>query len=399
MRTKKHLATGILLALVVSLLPVTAFSAQKVVAGSSCKIYKEKITYKKINFVCLKTGKKLIWSKAVKTSTSQPTPKSAPVQSVSDLYLEKAKISYKAWQENRFSGQVDNLTIKYFYTDTFPKDFLKLFKSEAESSSAYLSQFIDSNQVFNIYFLTEKDESYMDELGLWQNRSYRPGQFSSWRLGDRLNHCEGAAAWYLKGRNESSPSLHGGIAIASKAVTSNFSPWCLDRITTHEMFHAVQDYWLTKKQGNTGFRSQDEYDRVEMPIFREGSAEYVSGMIATKSIDQYLSALKARFKYPAVTTRTSNDLNSASSVASYLKKIEFRSAIASAHEDSYLLGYLFFEYLVSEYGFTKFVELLKSQNRDTPFREAFSSVYGIEIDQGYLQASGHILNGLEYLSK
>jgi hypothetical protein len=165
------------------------------------------------------------------------------------------------------------------------------------------------------------------------------------------------------------------------------------------MFHAVQDYWLTKKQGNTGFRSQDEYDRVEMPIFREGSAEYVSGMIATKSIDQYLSALKARFKYPAVTTRTSNDLNSASSVASYLKKIEFRSAIASAHEDSYLLGYLFFEYLVSEYGFTKFVELLKSQNRDTSFRDVFSSVYGIEIDQGYLQASGHILNGLEYLSK
>ena len=399
MRIKKHLATGILLALVLSLLPVTAFSAQKVTVGSSCKIYKEKTTYKKIGYVCLKSGKKLIWSKTIKSSSNESTPKSAPLQSVSDLYLERAKISYKAWQENRTSGQVDNLTIKYFYTETFPKDFLKLFKSEAESSSAFLSQFIDSKQDFNIYFLTEKDEGYMDELGFWGNRSYRPGQFASWRIGDRLDHCEGAAAWYLKGGSQTSPTLHGGIAIASKAVATNFVPWCLDRITTHEMYHAVQDYWLTKKQGNTGFGSQDEYDRVEMPIFREGSAEYVSGMIATSSIDQYLNALKVRFKYPAATTRANNDLNSASSVVAYLKRIEFKSAISSAHEDSYLMGYLFFEYLVSEYGFAKFTELLKAQNKDTAFREVFSNVYGISIDQGYLQASSHILNGLTYLSK
>jgi hypothetical protein len=165
------------------------------------------------------------------------------------------------------------------------------------------------------------------------------------------------------------------------------------------MFHAVQDYWLTKKQGNTGFSSPDEYDRVEMPIFREGSAEYVSGMIAARTVDQYLFALKVRFKDQARATQNNNELFSASSVASYLKKIEFRSAISSAHEDSYLMGALFFESLVNDYGFAKFAELLKSQNRDTSFRDVFSNVYGVSIDQAYLQASSHILNGLAYLSK
>jgi hypothetical protein len=136
-----------------------------------------------------------------------------------------------------------------------------------------------------------------------------------------------------------------------------------------------------------------------MPIFREGSAEYVSGMIATRSVDQYLFALKVRFKDQARATQNNNELFSASSVAAYLKKIESRSAISSAHEDSYLMGTLFFESLVNDYGFAKFVELLKSQNRDTTFRDAFSNVYEVSIDQAYLQASSHILNGLAYLSK
>jgi len=398
MKIRKHLTKGFLLALILSISPEVAFSAQKVTAGSVCKIHKQKVTYKNLSFTCLKSGKKMIWSQGSKT-VLVPKPKSSPIVTPSSQYLEKVKISYRAWQEKRINAKAENLSIKYFYTDNFPKDFLKLFKAEAESSASYLSQFIDSNQVFKVYFLTEKDESFMDEIGLWQNRSYRPGQFASWRKGERLNHCEGAAAWYLKGRNESAPSLHGGIAIPSSAETTNFSPWCLDRITTHEMYHAVQDYWLTKKQGNTGFSSRDEYDRVEMPIFREGSAEYVSGMIATKSIDQYLFALKVRFKDQARQTKYNNDLNTAVSVASYLKKIEFQSAISSAHDDSYLLGTLFFESLVSDYGFAKFTELLKTQNRDSSFRDVFSSVYGISIDQAYLQASSHILNGLEYLSK
>jgi hypothetical protein len=110
------------------------------------------------------------------------------------------------------------------------------------------------------------------------------------------------------------------------------------------MFHAVQDYWLYKQTNRIGFASNDDYSRVEMPIFREGSAEYVSGMIATSSFENYLASLKARYKDQAQFIRTYNNLYTTQSLVAYLQKIEFKSATKFAHDDSYLLGNLFFEY-------------------------------------------------------
>ncbi len=95
--------------------------------------------------------------------------------------------------------------------------------------------------------------------------------------------------------------------------------------------------------------------------------------------------------------RDYNKLYTASAVVSYLQKIESRSATKFAHDDSYLLGNLFFEYLVGEYGFEKFSELLKSHSRDIAFRDVFLKVYGISIDQAYSDSSTQILNGLTFL--
>ena len=309
--------------------------------------------------------------------------------------MDKAKKSYDEWQLRKPKNNESNLTVKFFYTNNLPSAFLEIFKSEAESSAKYFSQFITTKQVFNVYFLTELDEDYMDKVGpeFWDNPENRPTQFTSWRFGSRIDSCEGAAAWFSKSRGESVPSLQGGIAISSKAKLTNFALPCL-RTVTHEMFHAVQDYWLYKQTNRIGWNSKDDYDRVEMPIFREGAAEYVSGMIATSSFENYLASLKARYKNQAQFVRAYNNLSSAPSLVSYLQKIESRSATRFSHDDSYLLGNLFFEYLVGEYGFEKFSELLKSHNRDIAFRDVFLKVYGFSIDQAYSDSSTQILNGL-----
>ena len=274
-----------------------------------------------------------------------------------------------------------------------------MFKFEAESSTKYFSQFINTKQVFNVYFLTELDEDYMDKVGpeYWGGSDNRPTQFTSWRFGSRLDSCEGAAAWFSKSKGESVPSLQGGIAISSNAKLTSIALPCL-RTLSHEMFHAVQDYWVFNQTSrNWNFASQDDFDRVEVPIFREGSAEYVSGMIATSSFENYLASLKARYKGHAQFIRTYNNLYTTQSLVAYLQKIEFKSATKLAHDDSYLLGNLFFEYLVSEYGFEKFSELLKSHSRNISFRDVFLKVYGISIDQAYSDSSTQILNGLTFL--
>ena len=100
--------TGILLALVLSLLPVTAFSAQKITAGSLCKVVNQKITYKNVSFTCLKSGKKTIWSQTPKTAT-KPTPTPTPNYERKDWEIVYLKI----WDE--FNNAQNQGTFPFVY--------------------------------------------------------------------------------------------------------------------------------------------------------------------------------------------------------------------------------------------------------------------------------------------
>ena len=80
MRLKVSLLKGLLIALTVVLIPVTAVSAQKVTPGSTCKVLNQKVVYQNKTYTCIKSRKKLVWNKgvAVKTPTPTPTPTATP---------------------------------------------------------------------------------------------------------------------------------------------------------------------------------------------------------------------------------------------------------------------------------------------------------------------------------
>ena len=79
---KKFLAT-LLVSVLLLIFPTVAFSAEKVVPGTTCKVYQQKISYKAKVFTCIKSGKKLVWSKGVgTTSTSSTTPASSSPSAV-----------------------------------------------------------------------------------------------------------------------------------------------------------------------------------------------------------------------------------------------------------------------------------------------------------------------------
>jgi M6 family metalloprotease-like protein len=69
-----------LIALAISLIPAVAISAQKVTAGSKCKVFKQKVNYLDKTYTCIKSGKYLVWNKgaAVVKPTPLQTPISAP---------------------------------------------------------------------------------------------------------------------------------------------------------------------------------------------------------------------------------------------------------------------------------------------------------------------------------
>jgi hypothetical protein len=76
MRIKGGLSKGLLVALILTLIPVVANSAQKVTAGGTCKTLNQKITYLNKTYTCIKSSKKFIWNKGV--VLIKPTPKASP---------------------------------------------------------------------------------------------------------------------------------------------------------------------------------------------------------------------------------------------------------------------------------------------------------------------------------
>jgi hypothetical protein len=76
MRFKGCLTKGLLVALILTLIPITAFSAQKITPGSTCKVYKQKVTNQNKVYTCIKSGKKLVWNKGV--AVKKPTTSTSP---------------------------------------------------------------------------------------------------------------------------------------------------------------------------------------------------------------------------------------------------------------------------------------------------------------------------------
>jgi hypothetical protein len=71
-RTRVKKLTVILILQLLVLVPTAAISAQKITSGTSCKVLNQKTVYLKKAYVCLKSGKKLVWSKG--TSIPKPVP-------------------------------------------------------------------------------------------------------------------------------------------------------------------------------------------------------------------------------------------------------------------------------------------------------------------------------------
>jgi hypothetical protein len=85
MRIKGSLATGGLIALGIALIPITPAAAENVIPSSACKVWNQKVVSQDKTYTCMKSGKKLIWSKGVvvkPTLTSSSTSTSADAPAV-----------------------------------------------------------------------------------------------------------------------------------------------------------------------------------------------------------------------------------------------------------------------------------------------------------------------------
>ena len=74
MKIRGLLIKGSLICLIFSLIPTEAFAEFRIIPGSSCKVYKQNVSYKNKNYMCIKSGRKLVWTEKI----INPKPANSP---------------------------------------------------------------------------------------------------------------------------------------------------------------------------------------------------------------------------------------------------------------------------------------------------------------------------------
>ena len=376
---KRLLAIALAASIALSLSLTSASAA--INPGSPCKKLAQEKVSSGAKLTCVKSGGKLTWK-----------------ASAASYELTKLK-AYNEIRSRADSGNLDNVSLVYHVSPHFPKDLKQLYKSQVEYSSKLLGPFFSKKEVMNIYMYTEKDEKllrshkilsrYLDEHTPW---------FADWRQGRYREHNLGLAAWYL----ETTPGVyegHAGVLVSSEANAKSLRKYAI-QVMPHEYWHVAQDYFfrakfedLYQKRSDKKMDGQDFYSMHFPTTFREGSANTISFALASNTKKEYLDLYAdfIREKKQQTEVKLFATLTSTAAVESALKKIEDKRKFSEAHEASYSLGSLLYEWLIAEYGFDAYKKIIENQMIGSKFEDNIQASLGMSVAELYKKAAPHIL--------
>ncbi len=402
-RLKAAILSAVLLFLPIS----SSFAADK--PGAVCPKLKASSSYIGIKLVCVKSGKRLIWQKVLTTKkavpTPTPTPKSAqpvpatePTQPsaapVEDVYQITKLKAYKYIRSAADKGDSSRIKSIYHVGPAFPADLKDLYMNQSVFVGKLCGTFFNKEEIVNIYLYTEKDSDLIrSDLNLNFNFLSFDHWFKQWNLGQGREHNIGIASYYLMRNNP--PQGHAGLAVYSGSNKSSIRKYGI-QVMPHEYWHIVQDYFIQGAR-ESRFSSDDAFDLISPPSFREGSANTVSFAMASDNFEDYLKLYQVfvdERKYDS-SMKIFKTLTTKDKVVDALEAIEVRSKNPEAHEASYLLGQLLYEWVIAEYGFDGYRKLIINQLVGNSFEDNLKVSLGITKEELYKGAAGHILSALD----
>jgi len=370
MRIKGSLAKGFLIALAISLIPVAAFSAQKVTAGTKCKIYKQKIPYLNKTYTCIKSGKKLVWNQGVVTvkpvplpnASAKPTPSPLPSPLISPLQTKDvvSKIIDQIRIEALQNSALTMPTLVFLFQGTTSSEIESKTKRSLINAIPFYEKL--GFKVTDGLILVARDMDWVkQELGVYGCKygslPERPGFY----VFDTCNSGNGAVT-----------SVHWETEQFSDGLDGLY----FNHVIPHEYFHQIQ-------QQLTPFGNGD-FPRW----FWEGSAQFFTNQAWASWNPQY-SYIDW---YQHWWTDLRPDLGPSACKSATINLMSDPSVGGLEGICAYSKGQLLVEFLVSKYGLDNYRKLY-SQNATrgwTNFNLVFKNVTGDELENFYLEADKFI---------
>jgi hypothetical protein len=364
----------LLFIILLSLIPVSAISAQKINPGSTCKVLKQKVDYLDKTYTCTKSGKKLTWNKGVAakkaTPTTTPTPTPAPIQiSIDNLDLKLVPI--KAFENIRNevkSRPRANISPTVIASPLVNKERIEQEIYGLNRAIDLWAPYFQPNK-FQVVYVMGGDEEWLEtkssELGL--NSMVPPGQTWSMRM-KMYTPC----AFAMAGSGNSVPTFVQCLGRPYSGGTKQTGP--------HEYTHLFQ----LNYGGSNGFR---------IPWYLEGSASYFGWTLGFYAYNPDYTERQNWLKslYFNMNNETKDDFKS-KDMQRFKNRIKILtpSSDHSVANTSYWVGGLATEVLVALYGFDKFVEFTKNIQTNPDMSSLLKQTYGFNEDYFYEKLAPYV---------
>lgn len=357
---------AICLAIFLALQTISAEAAVK--AGTSCKTLGITSIASGKTFTCIKSGKKLIWDKGIKTRNTSPAVQSpnAIVQPTSfdDLVKNYQGIASAAWSKSKTQIQSGSGVDTKLKLIVGPNSKL-IYKDPLKAMNLINRLYANYPYTAEINFVVF---NYQDrDWAIKQMDSIIPSAGSEWV--SRVACATQATCWgggsFFDGSNKFL------IMLTSEINDLNHTSGTLE---AHEYTHIVQQMSISKNRPAQEFL----YDPWPPTWYWEGQAHFAQhAAIYSDSFEKYLDERK----------NTAGELFSDSIYTSeYIEKYFVFNAPADWQKNyirwnQYDLGAMFVEILTALKGPTSTMEMWKLARNGMPFPAAFESIYGISFSK------------------
>jgi hypothetical protein len=350
---RKLLLLGLPIALISILLPVSAISATKIMPGTVCKVYLQKVTYQNKVYTCTKSGKKLLWNKgvAVAKPTPVPTPSSLPTSSSSPTPAPTA-------QTVVYPTDLTPLTLAAY------QDFVKTYKSrltdevpniefivEPKMDKVLEKQIIDNINVTAKFFANERPLNIPLRIWIAMSTEFKwiydnisavlPTQLldGGW-LDMKLARAKAEPNGFMGGGAPGNDKSDSAVLFFNGSTRANWGDAFWSQVPSHEFTHVVQRYEL----GNS---------MAPMLCWvREGNANYYGFMLAGRNSQAMYRNfwLQALSRIPTMGEEPDFQSKPASHWADFFVQNESKKGSQCDPWINYILGSMAFQYLGGTYG-------------------------------------------------